>query len=156
MGRAVLTLLVALHALVAACANPEDAASQALRDRLKLEARLSDQEIDQVRQAVGARLGGTTVRVKDGADTRTLDEDQRAALFEVLALPAGVFDEGIRRDGPRIFRVLNGPARSDNAEIEAFQRLWVDADTLLPSKYEFAYAIPGYGQDRIYEIMVTR
>lgn len=144
-------LLVTAQALATACRG-EEAVPRALRERLANEARLSDQELDAVRQAVGARIGGRTVRVKDGADVRTLDEHQRALLFEVLSLPAGVFDEGVRREAGRTFRVLNGPARSDNTEIEAYQRLWVDADTLLPRKYEFAYAFPGYGEDRSYEI----
>lgn len=141
--------------MTAAC-GPGDDVPRGLRDRLENEARLSDQELAQVRAAVATRIAGRTVRVTDGPDVRTLDESQRTLLFEVLSLPAGVFDEGVRRDGAQTFRVLNGPARSDNTEIEAFQRLWVDADTLLPVKYEFAYAFPGYGQDRTYEITIER
>lgn len=148
------TLLALAVTIAAACASNEDAVPPALRARLKNEARLGDQELEEVRQAVGKRIAGRTVRVTEGSDRRTLDESQRAMLFEILSLPAGVFDEGIRRDGAATFRVLNGPARSDNTEVETFQRLWVDVDSLLPRRYELVYAFPGYGQDRRYEITV--
>lgn len=148
--------LVVAAALSVTCARSGDAVPAAMRDRLKAEARLSPLEIDEVRAAVGKQIAGRTVRITDGGELRTLDDSQRAMVFEVLSLPAGVFDEGIRRDGARTYRILNGPARSDNTEIEASQRLWVDADTLLPRKYEFAYAFPGYGQDHTYEITVER
>ena len=37
-------------------------------------------------------------------------------------------------------------------EIEAAQRLWVDIGTLLPHRYQFTYAFPGYGD---YEYQLT-
>ncbi len=150
------TILFLLATALIACTPGEEPVPAALRDRLRSEARLGPQELDQVRAAVSQRIAGRAVQVTEGEDVRTLDDSQRALLFDVLTLPAGVFDEGIRREGTQVFRLLNGPARSDNTEIETFQRLWIDADTLLPRKYEFAYAFPGYGQDRTYELSFGR
>jgi hypothetical protein len=74
--------------------------------------------------------------------------------FEILTNAAGVFDEGLQRENGRSFRVLNGPGRSDNAEIEATNRLWIDVDTFLPYRFRFAYAFPGYG-DYTLELVVS-
>ena len=72
----------------------------------------------------------------------------------MLTLPAGVFDEGLRREGEAVARVLNGPARSDNVEIETTQRLLIDVRAVLPRRYEFSYAFPGYGQDQAYDLII--
>ena len=39
----------------------------------------------------------------------------------------------------------NAPARSDNAEVEAARKLWIDVDTFLPRRFEFVYGVAGYG-----------
>lgn len=140
-------------AWLGSCAR-DDRVPAALRDRLAAETRLSDEELTRVRLEAGRRVGERTVRIHEGAVSRPLDAAERAGVLEVLTLPAGVFDEGVRRDGGATYRVLNGPARSTHQEIEASQRLWLDVETLLPRRYEFAYAFPGAGEDRAYDLTV--
>lgn len=145
-------LLVAL--LASACRQPEDPAIAAWRTRLSQETRLTEDEVKRLREDVGRQVSGKVVRVTENGVARTLDEAEKAAALEVLTLPAGVFDEGIRREGERTVRVLNGPAASDNAEIEAAQRLMIDVQTLRPVHYEFAYAVPSYGTEVRYDLLV--
>jgi hypothetical protein len=71
----------------------------------------------------------------------------------MLSNRAGVYDEGLRREGKTTYRVLNAPGRSNNAEIEASQRLWIDVETFVPVRYQFSYAFPGYG-DYAYDLAV--
>lgn len=142
--------------LLAGCGSGELDVPAALRERLHHETRLTDAELGQVRLEVGRRVGDRAIRLTDGGTSRVLDAQERRGVLEVVTLEAGVFDEGVRREGATTFRVLNGPAQSTNAEIEASQRLWVDADTLLPRRYEFAYAFPGVGEDRVYELTIER
>ncbi len=61
----------------------------------------------------------------------------------MLSQPAGMFDEGLRRERGAALRVLNAPGRSTKAEIEAAQRLLIDIETLLPRRYQFDYAVAG-------------
>ena len=124
----------------------------ALRSRLQQEARLSDDEVRQLIEVVGRGVEGHDVLVKEGAATHALDAEQRKVVLSMLSDPAGVYDEGMRREGEVVSRVLNGPGLSNNAEIEAAQRLWVDIGTLLPHRYQFTYAFPGYGD---YEYQLT-
>lgn len=139
----------------AACGRAEDPNLVAWRTRLAQEARLTDEELQRLRETVARQVEGHPVQVREGGGpARTLDAEATAALLEVLSLPAGVFDEGIRREATGTVRVLNGPGRSDNAEIEATQRLLVDTTTLLPRRYEFTYAVPGYGQEQTLDISV--
>ena len=84
-----------------------------------------------------------------------MSQDQHAVVFGMLSNRAGVYDEGLRREGGNSFRVLNGPGRSDNAEIEASQRLWIDVETFVPLRYQFTYAFPGYG-DYAYDLIPDR
>lgn len=142
--------------LLVGCGASEPQVPAALRERLHQETRLTDAELGQVRLEVGRRVGDRAIRLTEGGTSRVLDAEERRGVLEVVTLDAGVFDEGVRREGTTTFRVLNGPARSTNAEIEASQRLWVDADTLLPRRYEFAYAFPGVGEDRVYELTIER
>jgi len=146
----------ALGLAMAGCAPGEPAVPGALRERLHQEARLTDAELGRVRLEVGRRVGDRPIWLTEGGTSRALDAEERRGVLEVVTLEAGVFDEGVRREGSKTFRVLNGPARSTNAEIEASQRLWLDADTLLPRRYEFAYAFPGVGEDRVYELTVEQ
>lgn len=139
---------------LAACGVREPEVPAALRDRLRQDARLTEDELVRVRQEIGRRVGDRGVRLTEGGTSRLLDPEERRGVLEVLTLEAGVFDEGVRREGAATFRVLNGPARSTNAEIEASQRLWVDVDALLPRRYEFAYAFSGVGEDRTYELAI--
>ena len=146
--------MLALGVVLSACGPSESPELVALRGRMRQETRLTDNELSQLRMAVDRLVGARSVRLAEGGTSRVLDTDERNGVLEVLTLTAGVFDEGLRREGTRTFRVLNGPARSTNAEIEAAQRLWVDVDSLLPTRYEFAYAFPGVGEDRVYELSV--
>jgi hypothetical protein len=50
--------------------------------------------------------------------------------------------------------VFNAPGASNNPEIEASRRLFVDVETFLPLRFEFAYAYPNpddYSLDLIIE-----
>ena len=139
-------------ALVVACSAPEDPARTRLRDRLRQETRLSEDEVREVIAEVGRAAAGRRFRVKEGAEARELNPEQREVVFSMVSDPVGVYDEGLRQVGNTTYRVLNGPGRSDNAEIEALQRLWIDLETFLPGRYQFAYAFPGYGD---YEYQLT-
>lgn len=124
------------------CARPEDPARVELRARLKLDAQLSHDELARVRDEVKQHIVGKRFRIKDGESTRELSKEQQALLFEMLSEPAGMFDEGLRRNGGAALRILNAPGRSNNAEVEASQRLFIDIETFLPRRYQFDYAFP--------------
>jgi hypothetical protein len=124
------------------CARPEDPARAGLRARLKLDAQLSNDELAHLRDEVNRTIADRRFRIKEGETTRELSLEQQRLLFEMLSEPAGRFDEGVRRDTGAALRILNAPGRSNNSEIEASQRLFIDADTLLPRRYQFDYAFP--------------
>jgi hypothetical protein len=151
--RLALGILPLLASSAICCARPEDHARAELRDRLKQETRLSDEEIGRLFDEVERTIEGTTFSIKEGRTTRTQSAEQRAEAFSILGNRAGVFDEGLRGEGGTTYRVFNGPGRSNNAEIEATQRLWVDVETFLPFRYQFTYAVPGYG-DYAYDLAV--
>ena len=50
-------------------------------------------------------------------------------------------------------RTMLGVVVADIGQIEAFRRLWVDVETFLPRRFEFAYAFPGFG-DYSYDLVV--
>jgi hypothetical protein len=151
--RVLIVTLALCASLLSSCSAPEDPARTQLRERLREETRLTDDEVRQVIAEVGQSLAARTVRIKEGADTRELNAEQRDVVFSMLRDPVGVYDEGLRQADGKTYRVLNGPGRSDNAEIEALQRLWIDLGTFLPGRYQFAYAFPGYG-DYEYQLIV--
>lgn len=80
--------------------------------------------------------------IKEGETTRALSEEQRTVVFGMLAEPIGMFDEGVREEGGLTFRVLNAPGISSNSEIEVARRLWIEVETFLPRRFQFAYAFP--------------
>ena len=131
--------------LISACGEPEDPARAELRERLKQSATLSNEELTRVRDEVGRAMAGKTFRLLEEAVTRELDEEQRSVVFGMLTDPVGMYDEGVRREGGAILRVLNAPGLSSNAEIEAARKLWVDVETFMPRRFEFVYGVPGYG-----------
>ena len=137
------------------CARPEDPARVELRARLQQEVRLSDEELGRFCNEVARTVEGKSFRIKYGEAPRALSAEQHAAVFGMLSNRAGLYDEGLRRDGGINYRVLNGPARSNNAEIEASQRLWIDVETFLPLRYQFTYAFQGYG-DYTYDLVLDR
>ena len=137
------------------CARAEDPARVEMRERLRQETSLSDEELARVCTEVARTVAGKSFRIKDGDATRELSGEQQAVIFGMLSNRAGLYDEGLRRENGTNYRVLNAPGRSDNAEIETSQRLWIAVDTLLPLRYQVAYAFPGYG-DYAYDLILAR
>jgi hypothetical protein len=135
------------------CSAPEDPARVTLRERLRDERRLSDDELAQVRTVIAHAIDGKVVRAREGTETRELKGEERGEVFNMLEHPEGLFDEGLRRESDGLVRVLNAPGKSNNAEIEASQRLWIDVETLSPRRYLFQYAFPGYG-DVAFDLIV--
>jgi hypothetical protein len=138
---------------VAACGRPEDPARVQLRERLRQKPQLSTEDLTRVRTEVGKAIAGRKVRIKEGAVARDLNEEQRAVVLGMLTEPAGLFDEGLREEANGTFRILNAPGESTNPEIEASRRLWIDIQTFLPRRFEFAYAFPGNG-DYAFDLVV--
>jgi hypothetical protein len=140
----ILALLVAC-AVVSACGLREDPARGELRQRLRQGAQLSNEELGRFRAEIGRAMAGKTL-FKQGSVPEDLDAEQRELIFDMLAGPPGLFDEGLKTLGEKTFRVLNAPARSTDAEVEAFRRLWIDVDTFVPRQFELAHAVVGYEQ----------
>ena len=124
-----------------ACGGPD----RAIGARLASPAKLTSEEIAQTLQAVGRAMRGRQPRMKQGAVTRPLDERERAQVFDVLADARGLEDVGIKQNDGVTARGLRVPATSPQSEIEATGTLWIDVNTLLPRRYDFAYAMPGFG-----------
>ena len=121
-----------------ACARPEDPARSQLRTRLEQPDTLTPEEVGRVFDEISRTLQGKKVRaVRDGVAT-DLAADEREIVLGMLSDRVGVFDEGLRS----MMRVFNAPGLSTNPEIEAVRRLFVDVRTLLPRRFEFAYAFP--------------
>ena len=127
---------------ITACGAREDPQRTALRERMTQEAQLSQEEIGGVFAQINHALEGKTVRVSRGTATTDLGATENEVVLRMLRERAGVFDEGLRSGGGRRARVFNAPAVSNNPEIEATQRLFVDVETFLPLRFEFAYAFP--------------
>jgi hypothetical protein len=147
--------LVLIGVALSACAPAEPPERAELRARLKQETRLSEPEVGRLCDEVAHSVEGKGVRITVHGGTETPEGDQRAEVFSLLRDRAGVYDEGLKREGEATYRVLNGPGKSNNAEVEATQRLWVDIETLRPHRYEFTYAFQGYG-DYAYDLAVER
>lgn len=139
--RRIAILLLATVGL-ARCAPAEDPQRAELRTRLAQEGQLSQEEIGRVFEQVDQALQGRTIRVSRGATTSDLGAPEREVVLGMLRDRAGVFDEGLRSGGGRRARLFNAPAVSNNPEIEAMQRLFVDVETFLPLRFEYAYAFP--------------
>jgi hypothetical protein len=148
-----LAAAVAMSLGFLACGAPESPERAELRSRMAQEARLSDDELGRLLDEIAGDLEGKTVRITDSVGAQVPGPEPEAEVFSMLRNRIGVFDEGLRRDGEATYRVLNAPGKSDNAEIEASQRLWIDVATLLPRRYEFSYAFQGYG-DYTYGVQV--
>lgn len=139
---------------ISACGKPEDPARVQLRARLKQEAGLSKDELGQLREEVSRSIAGRTFRISQDGASQALEEPRRAVVFGMLTYSAGMFDEGLRTRGTSTFRVLNAPGESQSAEVEATERLWIDVDTFLPARYEFAYAVPS-PEDYAFDLTVV-
>ena len=140
----VLVWLVAC-AVVSACGVREDPARRQLSQRLRQDAQLSSEELGRFRAEISKAMAGKTL-LKQGSVPEELAAEQRELVFDILAGPPGLFDEGMKMLGEKTFRVLNAAARSTDAEVEAFQRLWIDVETFLPRRFELAHAVQGYEQ----------
>jgi hypothetical protein len=127
--------------LAAACGGPD----ASLTRRLETPGPLSQEEIARTLDGVGRAMAGRSPRVRQGAVTRPLDEKERAQVFDVLADPRGLEDAGIQHIGDATVRGLRAPATSPQSEIEATGTVWLDIKTLLPRRYDFVYAMPGFG-----------
>ena len=152
-GRRLAWVLLACAA-AAACRVPEDPARTALRARIKQEARLSSEDVTrllaEVRQSVAAR----PVLIKQGTDSRPMTDEERGVVLGMLTESAGAYDEGLRTGGGVVLRGINAPARSDNEEVEAARKLWVNVETFLPQRFEFVYGVRGYG-DYAFDLSVA-
>jgi hypothetical protein len=142
-----------LSLLMSGCAPPESPARVELRSRLTQDTRLTEDELGRLFDELVRATEGRKIRITDSAGVEMPGPEPQAEVFNVLHNRIGVFDEGLKRDAGTAYRVLNGPGRSDNAEIEATQRLWIEVETLLPRRYEFSYAFQGYG-DYAYGVQV--
>jgi len=139
--RRIALVLICLIGFVA-CGPAENPERTALLARLGQEGQLSPEEIGRVFEQVDQALRGKTVRVARGATTTDLGATERDVVLGMLGDRAGVFDEGLRAGGGRRARVFNAPGLSNNPEIEATRRLFIDVETFLPLRFEFAYAFP--------------
>jgi hypothetical protein len=87
-------------------------------------------------------MQGKRVQVVRGAERADLEGEDREVVLGMLTNRAGVFDEGLKATDGEQMRVFNAPGRSTNPEIEASRRLFIDVDSFLPRRFEFAYAFP--------------
>jgi hypothetical protein len=140
----ILALLVACL-VVSSCAEREDPARRELRQRLQEDAQLSSEELGRFRAEITRVMAGKTFS-RQGDVPQELDAEERELVFGMLTQPAGLFDEGLKREGGTTFRILNAPATSTDAEVEAFRRLWIDTVTFLPRRFELARSVGGYEQ----------
>jgi hypothetical protein len=125
---------------IAACSPAETPERAELRASLAQEERLSPEQIARVFEQVDQALQGKTISVARGATTTDLSAAERDGVLGMLSDRAGVYDEGLRTGGGRRARVFNAPGVSNNPEIEAMRRLFVDVETFLPLRFEFSYA----------------
>ena len=153
MRRGLVLALVAAFACTA-CQSAEDKARSEFSARLKLQKQLTHEELVRFYDEIGRALGRRPLLAKQGAITRELDERQQAAVLGMLSDPALVGDAGVRAEQGRTLRGLNANATPPTSEIEATQLLWIDADSFLPVRYEFTYAMAGLG-DFSYDLTVT-
>ena len=134
--------LVIVALAVAACGRDPDAAIKA---RLASPTPLSEPEIAQLLDATGRAMTGKTMRVRQGAMARALTERERQQIVDVLSEPRGLADAGLTTVGGRQARGVRVQAASAQSEIEATSTVWIDATSLLPCRYDFAYVAPGFG-----------
>jgi hypothetical protein len=137
--------LLAGVALLIACRRAEDPAHVSMRARLKEARRLTPDEIRAFFDQIAPVVGDKKVSVKQGAVTRELTAEERISVLGILSDPGRVYDEGLRRDGNNVWRGLTTGATPAMSELDAMQTLWIDVDSFIPRRYEFAYSSPGFG-----------
>ena len=116
-----------------------------MRVRLKEERRLTPDEIRAFFDQIAPEVADKKVRVRQGAVTRELSADERTSVLGILSDPARVYDEGLRHEGSGMWRGLTTGATPAMSELDAMQTLWIDVDSFVPRRYEFAYSSPGFG-----------
>ncbi len=151
--RRVVCLVVATTTL-AVCGATDDPARGVLRTRLKLEARLTPDEIHRWFDQIGPAIANQKLSVKEGALTRTLNDEQRTAVLGMLTDPGAVYDVGLKTDGKNAWRGIRTGGTSAMSELDAMQTLWIDVDSFEPRRYEFEYSSPGFG-DYAYDLAFT-
>jgi hypothetical protein len=150
--RAALILLATIG--LVSCTAREDPARIELRSRLKQQQSLTAAEIGRVFDEVAKAMQSKRVRIARGSTATDLGAAEREVALGMLTDRTGVFDEGLRSGGGRQARVFNAPGQSNNPEIEASRRLFVDVETFLPLRFEFAYAFPS-PDDYSYDLEVN-
>jgi hypothetical protein len=143
-------LLIAVLAF-SGCQSSEEKARAEFRTRLKQERRLTRDELRRLFDEIAPVIAGRPVHVKQGAVTRALDEEQRVAVLGMLSDPAAVYDSGLKLEGGSAWRGVKAGGTPVMSEVDATQTLWIDTDTLVPKRYEFAYSMPGFG-DYAYDL----
>lgn len=133
--------VICVLVLASACAGPDSP----IKARLQSPTKLTQDEIGQTLAGINRAMGGRVPLLRQGAVTRQMDEKERNAVFNVLADPRDLEDMGIRTVDGAARRGLRAPATSPQSEIEAVATVWIDVGTLLPRRYEYAYAMPGFG-----------
>lgn len=136
------------------CRAGGNPARAALRARLAQPAPLTGEELASARAAVLDTIRGKHVQIPQGSATRDLNDEERTLVLGMLTESTGLFDEGLRQRGTVRTRVLNAPGVSEDREIEATRRLFIDIDTLEPVRFEFAHAFPAPG-DYAYDLTVN-
>jgi len=148
MRRAASLLLVVSS--LAACQR-EDPARTAMRTRIKQETRLTPAEMRTFFDQIAVSIAGEKVMVREGALTRSLDDQQRGSVLGLLSDPESVADGGLKVEGEHMWRGVEADATPALAELSATQTLWIDVDSFVPRRYEFTYSSPGFG-DYAYDL----
>ena len=143
-------LLIAVTVL-SACQSPAENARSEFRTRLKQDVPLTPDELRRLFDEIAVTIAGQPVRVKQGAMTRALEDEQRVAVLGMLSDPAAVYDSGVRTEGGSTWRGIKAGGTPVMSEVDATQTLWIDVDTFVPKRYEFTYSMPGFG-DYGYEL----
>ena len=140
-------LIVVIVGLAVGCAGPD----AAIKQRLQSPSPLTRDDIATLLAATNRAMGGRVPLLRQGAIARQMDEKERNAVFNVLADARALEDTGLKTIDAIPMRGLRTPATSPQSEIEATATVWIDAATLLPRRYEYTYAMPGFG-DFSYEL----
>jgi hypothetical protein len=147
--RFVICCLIVVSSLTAC--HREDPARAAMRARLQQDTRLTPDEIRTFFDQIAPVIAGKKLTVKQGALTRSLDEEQRTSVLGMLSDPGAVYDAGLRVEGQNVWRGLKTGGTMALAELDATQTLWVDVDSFFPRRYEYEYSSPGFG-DYAYDL----
>jgi hypothetical protein len=145
--------VIAAVGVLAACQAPEDPARAAFRARLKQEARLTPDELRRLVAEAAQVVGDKPLKVSNGGIVQVADKDQRLAILAVLADPSAAYEADVRKDGTTVLRGVASNITPAFAEIDTIQTLWIDADTLLPRRYEVTHSVSGF-DDSAYDLIV--